>query len=209
MNTTSKAVIDNESKRVIREYTSRRSWRAKNLSIGASMSSRVDRHASRTTGQIHRFRLGPKGLKDTSNQLRKLRQDFSVTSLKSDEQPSTVSTTCRVPPFCNIPDLGRTLSESRRRIIEKVDEDELCPGCKHNTAFSHQLDDFIPENCLMAVGSAADQQQAWVETLPSLQVNPLHSPSSNAMDPFNTMSVNISPREQLLLRYYCKYKSKC
>jgi len=199
VNTTSTTTIDESSKRVIRKHASRhRGWRT---SSGASTN------AAATAGQVYRFRLGPQGLKHTSNQPRQIGQNVTILSLRSDDQPSKASA---APIFLPGPARrGQAASKSRQgRINREEDEDEVFVESVFRTAARQPLDDPSQEEFLELIGWATEQHKSWLESLLSLRGVSLYSPSSSAMDPFNAMALTITPREQVLVRYYCKYASK-
>jgi hypothetical protein len=195
VNTTSTTTIDELSKRVIRKHASRhRAWRT---SSGASTN------AVATAGQVHRFRLGPQGLKHTSNQPRQISQNFTILSLRSDDYPSKAS----AAPI-SLPDTSRpsqAASKSRQGSVNREEgENEVFVKSVFRTAVGQPLDDPNQEETLELVGWATEQHKTWLESLLSLRGVSLYSPSSSAMDPFNAMALTITPREQVLVRYYCK-----
>jgi hypothetical protein len=199
VNTTSTTTIDESSKRVIRKHASRhRGWRT----LGGASTN-----AAATAGQVHRFRLGPQGLKHTSNQPRQISQNVTILSLRSDDQPSKASAAPIFLPGPARP--GQAASKSRQgRISREEDEDEVFVESVFRTAVRQPLDDPSQEEFLELVGWATEQHKTWLESLLSLRGVSLYSPSSSAMDPFNAMALTITPREQVLVRYYCKYASK-
>lgn len=175
MNTTSRAIIDPSSKRVVRKYASRYAYRAKPPSSGGSTNSPNTYTHGSMASQIHRFRLGRRDLK------------HSLKHISS--QPPQI----------------------RRKIIDRGDEvAESTPEPIFGTAFGQTLLDSSPENDVELVRWTRQPRQTWPEMLDSLRGQSLYGPSSNSIDPFNALSLNISPREQVLLQYYCKrnYKSR-
>jgi hypothetical protein len=200
VNTTSTTTLDESSKRAIRKHASRhRAWRT---SGGASTN------AVATAGQVHRFRLGPQGLKHTSNQPRQISQNFTILSLRSDEQPSDGSAEPIFRSSHGTAHPSQAASKSREGLINrKDDENEALVESAFRTAVGQPLDDSNQEESLELVGWATEQHKIWLESLLSLRGVALYSPSSNAMDPFNAMALTITTREQVLVRYYCKCAS--
>jgi hypothetical protein len=209
VNTISTTIIDESSKRVIRRHASRYAQRATRPSSSASPNSPTKTHTDDSTpGQVHRFRLGRQGLKQTSNQPRQVTRNFTI--LRSDEQPSTVTAAPVYQPFAGIFRLSQAASNSRQRTInreDEEDEDESCSEFTFETTFGQTSDDSSQE-VVELVRCGTEQQQTWLEMLLSTRGISMYGPSSSAMDPFNAMSLNITSREQILLRYCCKYKSK-
>lgn len=201
VNITRTTTIDDVSKRVIRKHASRH--KAKLTSNGASIN------AAATKGQVHRFRLGPEGLKHTSNQPRQISQEFTILSLRSDEQPSKSSAAPVFRPSPGTARLGQAAFKSRQgRINSNEDGDEVFPESGFRTVVSQPLGDLSQEESLAHAGWAPKQHKTWLESLGTPRGVSLYSPSSGAMDPFNAMALTITPREQVLVRYYCKYTSK-
>ncbi|KAE8447504.1 hypothetical protein EG329_010634 [Mollisiaceae sp. DMI_Dod_QoI] len=195
VNTTNTATIDESSKRVIRKQASRHG--AKPTSSGASTNPVA------TTGQVHRFRLGPKGMKHTSNQPRQIRQKFTILSLRPDEQPSNAAAT----PLRTL--LGTAAGPSQAAFTSRPansnreeEDDELFAESVFATAVGQPLDDPSQEESLELVGWATEQHKSWLSSLLTSRGVSLYGPSSNAMDPFNAMALTITPREQVLVRYY-------
>jgi hypothetical protein len=201
VNTTSTTTLDESSKRVIRKHASKhRAWRT---SSGASTNTVA------TEGQVHRFRLGPQGLKHTSNQPRQISQNFTILSLRSDEQPSEASAEPIFRPSHGTARPGQAASKSREGVVNREeDENERFVESVLRTAVGQPLDDPNQEESLELVEWATEQHKTWLESLLNLRGVALYSPSSNAMDPFNAMALTITPREQVLVRYYCKYANK-
>jgi hypothetical protein len=201
VNTTSTTTIDESAKRVIRKHASRhRGWRT---SSGASTNTTA------TAGQVHRFRLGPQGLKHTSNQPRQFSQNFTLLSLRSEEQPSKASAEPIFRPSHGTVRPGQATSKSRHGSINrKEDENEVFAESVFRTAVGRPLDDPSLEESLELVGWATEQHKIWLETLLISRGVSLYSPSSSAMDPFDAMALTITPRVQALVRYYCKYAFK-
>jgi hypothetical protein len=200
VNTTSTTTIDESSKRVIRKHASRhRAWRT---STGASTNTVA------TAGQVHRFRLGPQGLKHTPNQPRQVSQNITILSHRSDDQPSGASNPIFRPSHGTARP-GQAASKSREGVLNRgEDKNEVFVESVFRTAVGQPLDDPNQEESLELVGWATEQHKIWLASLLSLRGVSLYSPSSNAMDPFNAMALTITPREQVLVRYYCKYASK-
>jgi hypothetical protein len=197
---TSTTTIDEVSKRAIRKHASRN--KAKLTSTGPITN------AAATNGQVQRFRLGPQGMKHTSNQPRQLSQKFTILSLRLDEQPSKSSATPVFRPS-RAARLGQAASKSRQGHINRnEDGDEVFPESNFRTVVGKPLDDLTQEESLEHVGWTQKQHKTKLESLLTPRGVSLYSPSSNTLDPFNAMALTITPREQALIRYYCKYISK-
>jgi hypothetical protein len=208
VNTVSATILDELSKRVIRRHASLYAQRATRPSSSASLNSPAKTHTDDSTpGQVHRFRLGRQGLKQTLNQPRQVTRNFTI--LRSDEQPSAVTAAPVYQPFAGIFCLSQAASNSRQIIINTEDEeDESCSEFTFKTTLGQTSDDSSQEVVEQLVIWGAEQQRTWLEMLLSTRGISMYGPSSSAMDPFNAMSLNITSREQILLRYCCKYKCK-
>jgi hypothetical protein len=185
--TTSTVAIDESSKRVIRQHASRHVYRARPQPAHAGASSPATtrkRPNAATGGQIHRFRLGPQGLKHTPNQPPQVSQNFTILSLKEQEQPATKPV-----------QQGPASTRGNHDDEDGPREDEfggLVLGQPRGFAGAREL-----------VRGAKEQQQTWIEPFLFSAGSSLFGPSSGTMDPFNAMALPITPREQILLRYYC------
>jgi hypothetical protein len=207
VNTTSTTTIDDSAKRIIRENASHYGRRARTRSRGDyKKSPSMTRTDGSTISQVHRFRLGPEGLKRTLKKPRKINRNFTNPSIPSDKQPSTVNASPALQLLAGTSRLA--LTKPRQRIISREDESGSFPESSFRTTFSPPLDSSSPENIAELIRWTNEQQRTWSKMLLWPRGNSLCGPSSCAMDPFNAMSLHITPREQILIRYYCEYKSK-
>jgi hypothetical protein len=104
---------------------------------------------------------------------------------------------------------GQAASKSIQGSINRDgDEDEAFAEPVFAMVVGQSLDDPSQEESLELVGWAREQYKTWLESLLTTRGVSLYGPSSSAMDPFNAMALTITPREQVLVRYYCKYTSK-
>lgn len=206
--TTSTVAIDESSKRAIRKHASRYVYRSKPQPSqgGANPATTTKKPPTAAAGgQIHRFRLGPQGLKHTPNQPPQVSQNFTILSLKSDEPEAGKHVAEAPTSIGGIPGFGPRFSQSKGKIVEDDEEDE--PGEEPSTGivfsqpggFSGNKDSFE------LVQQARVQQEGWLEPLLFSRGGSLFGPSSGTMDPFNAMALPITPREQILLRYYCTW----
>ncbi|OBT55996.1 hypothetical protein VE04_05747 [Pseudogymnoascus sp. 24MN13] len=160
-----------------------------------------------TTGQVHRFRLGPEGLKLTSNKRANKRGkrslNFTSPSIGSDKQPSAVRASPALQRLAGTSRLAVT--RPRQRIIARENEEnKLFPESSFRTAIGPPPDDSSQENVAELVRWTKEQQLTWLKTLLYPRGSSLYGVSSCAMDPFDAMSLNITPREQILIRDYFK-----
>jgi hypothetical protein len=212
VNTTSTTTIDDSAKRIIRGNASHYGRRARAPSRRACPKSpSMKRTDGSTTGQVHRFRLGPEGLKLTSNKRANKRGkrslNFTSPSIGSDKQPSAVRASPALQRLAGTSRLAVT--RPRQRIIARENEEnKLFPESSFRTAIGPPPDDSSQENVAELVRWTKEQQLTWLKTLLYPRGSSLYGLSSCAMDPFDAMSLNITPREQILIRDYCEYKSK-
>jgi hypothetical protein len=180
VNTTSTGTIDELSKRVVRECASRYGSRAKPSSGASTKSPETHANPSGSAGQIHRFRLGPHGLKHTP------------------KQPLTMSAR-----------LGQAASQSKQKTVDREDkEEESFPEPVSRATLGHAQVNPSLEKAGERGRWAGERQQTWLRMLEFPRGNSIYGPSSGAMDPFSSMSLNITPREEIWLHHYCKHKFK-
>jgi hypothetical protein len=193
--TTSTVAIDESSKRAIRKHASRYMYRARpqQSQAGNNPATRNARKGA-AGGQIHRFRLGPQGLKHTPNQPPQVSQNFEIISVKSEDERER-RPLVEAPTSINSVYFFRQESES---IVEDDDEDKKGKGI-----MSSQPGGFFDQGSFELLRHGR-QQETGLESLLSSRGGSLFGLSSGTMDPFNAMALPITPREQILLRYYCK-----
>lgn len=198
--TTGTVAIDETSKRAIRKHASRYVYRTKpqssqNVASPAAATRRRPKAAA--GGQVHRFRLGPKGLKHTPNQPAQVSRNFTILSLKSDEPDPKKAVAKSSIPIGAVPVSGSRSSKPKRNVIDD-DEDEDEPD---ETSSTEDLS--WDQSSSEVARQGRDQQKRWLVPLIFARGGSLFGPSSGTMDPFNAMALPITPREQILLRHYC------
>jgi hypothetical protein len=205
--TTSTVAIDESSKRAIRKQASRYAYRAKsqpsqNGTNPATTARRIPKAAA--GGQIHRFRLGPQGLKHTPNQPPQVSENFTIVSLKSEELPATEPVLQASTSKGGVLGFKQRFPYSKVNIVENDEEDEPVEESSSSSMFSKVGGFYEHPGPLDPIRKGREQQQTWLEPLLFSRGGSFFGPSSGAMDPFNAMALPITPREQILLRYYCK-----
>lgn len=205
--TTSTVAIDESSKRAIRKHASRYVYRAKPQQSQDGNTRAAPRNAPKAAsgGQIHRFRLGPQGLKHTPNQPPQVSQNFEIISLKSDEQAAIKPVPEASKSRSGVTYVGNESSKSRGKINIGGDDEEGQPGEESFTSNSpsQSVGFSRHQGSSELVQQGRGQQGTWQQPLTFSQGSSLFGPSSGTMDPFNAMALPITPREQILLRYYC------
>lgn len=204
--TTSTVAIDESSKRAIRKHASRYGYREKpRASQSGTSTPKTTRKppSAATGGQIHRFRLGPQGLKHTPNQPPQVSKNFTILSLKSEELPSDPVPQASTS-IGGVPYFGPEFSQSKGKVFEVDEEDEPGEDSFTRIGFGQSGKFSGEQGSVELVRWAREQKQTWLESLLFSRGTSLFGPSSGLMDPFNAMSLSVTPREQILLRHYCK-----
>lgn len=201
--TTGTLAIDESSKRKIRKHASRYVYREKPSSGTAAPKSTRKPPNAAAGGQIHRFRLGPQGLKHTPNQPPQVSQNFTILSLKSDDPPS--KSALEAPASVGgVPCVGQEARQSKGNVFEEGDEDEPGEEVFAGTTSDQSRDFSGKQKLVQLVGWAKEEQPAWLDPQLYSRGTSIFEPSSGLMDPFNAMSLDITRREQILLRHYCR-----
>jgi hypothetical protein len=124
--TTSTVAIDGLSKRAIRKHASRYAYRAKPVPGAGTSTATRKPYSTARGGQIHRFRLGPQGLKHTPNQPPQVSKNFTILSLRSGE-PAAGSVPGPSPPNSNISSLTQALPGLGKGRVDEGDGEEVLP----------------------------------------------------------------------------------
>ena len=204
--TTSTVAIDESSKRAIRKHASRYVYREKpQASQSGTNTSKTTRKppSAAAGGQIHRFRLGPHGLKHTPNQPPQVSKNFTILTLKSEDPPR--KPVSQAPTSIgDVPYIGPEFSQSKGKAFEEDEEDEPGEDSFTRIGFGQSGNFSGEQGSVELISWAREQKQTWLEPLLFSRGTSLFGPSSGLMDPFNAMPLSITPREQILLRHYCK-----
>ena len=200
--TTSTVAIDESSKRAIRKHASRYVYHGKPPQFpGGNTSSNKEAVEGAAGGQIHRFRLGPQGLKHTPNQPPQVSRNFEIISVKSD-RTMTKPKEERAPLPGGIRSRGNNIHRPKRNVLQEDEDDELDVEPFSGTVSGQSGRSPIQQTSVELIRRGVEQHQLFVS-----QGSSIFGPSSGAMDPFNAMALPITPREQILLRYYCLYST--
>jgi hypothetical protein len=142
-------------------------------------------------------------LKHTPNQPPQVSKNFTILSLKPDEPPSKPATPAPTS-IGGIPIFQQEFTKSEGKVFEDDEGDEPDEDLFTRSKFG-QFGNFSgQQDSVELVRWAKEQNQTWLEPFLSSRGTSLSGPSSGLMDPFNAMSLSITPREQILFRHYCK-----
>ena len=202
--TTSTVVIDELSKKAIRKHASRYVYRSKPQPFQGGKISGTDRRVPKgaSGGQVHRFRLGSQGLKHTPNQPPQVSQKFEIFSVKGDEESEAKPKIDGTTSVLDGPFFGQGIFESPGSIFEEDGEEQVDVGLSFGNFYTHSGGIFRLRDSFELIQHGKRHKVSGLNSLLFPRGGSLFGPSSGTMDPFNAMALPITPREQVLLRYY-------
>ena len=207
VNVTDTVSIDESSRGLIRRHASRYAYRQDQSPGKASAPSTSKPHKPGAASQVHRFRLGPQGLRDTPNQPAQFGQNLIILS-----RPNVRSKPRTAPrKQATASPIARKADSSNTRNGKGPSQEEEANASHFDFSAPADANSLVPFQRIAPQEDEvefirwAQEEQPWLGSLfRPYETSPSYEPGPGALDPFNVMALPITRREQALLWHYCK-----